>query len=473
LLSIPKHCLAGIGAVRPRAEQDLRAYLQEFNTETTHADVLPGFKTFAATLFDGGATECCGEAASWSRQSAEQFLREELLTEVMAQMEPARALAEAKGEYRPPADFTIIYRPDELPRARSRSGADLGPDEQRYASMIYAPHGDIEFFLAEAGMPFKLSPDEMDAIARAIRTHLMKRIFRWTVRMVRTDDPSTGEIDRELVGDSTDARRDLSDPLFSDRHRARFLELRAVGEVYALNFHPEYLAFGPLCLGSDIRGDDAAERLQSRYHAAVRRAAISAGAPARVNLLDWWICHLAGSARQFRLEGLIQRSVELREEFETRSSELGLPVRASGIGAGLRRDLYPIDFVTPHRLYDHPHDLLDHKEEFTYWSEHVWRGFRELIRTQEAGLNGGDPVYDLRRRQTGETRVAFRARVAHRISMVYHTLKFSFRSLSYDLGVLLANYLIDRGLRGAAAVPAFDSESAQLIDMLERAWRES
>ena len=44
--------------------------------------------------------------------------------------------------------------------------------------------------------------------------------------------------------------------------------------------------------------------------------------------------------------------------------------------------------------------------------------------------------------------------------------------MSYDLGVLLANYIIDRGLRGDAAIRAFASESVELIDGMERAWHE-
>ena len=107
---------------------------------------------------------------------------------------------------------------------------------------------------------------------------------------------------------ATEAQHIESDSQYSGQHRARFLELRAVGEVYALNLHPEYLPFGPWALGSDIRGDDAAERLKSRFRAAVRNAAISAGAPARVTLLDWWICRLVREKKEFRLEGVIQRS---------------------------------------------------------------------------------------------------------------------------------------------------------------------
>jgi hypothetical protein len=267
----------------------------------------------------------------------------------------------------------------------------------------------------------------------------------------------------------------MADPQFSVEHRVQFQQLLAVGEVYALNLHPEYLAFGPWGLGSDLRGDDAAERLRSRFLAAVRKAAISAGAPARVTLLDWWICRLVRGKKQFRLEGVIQRSVELCEEFESKSAELGLAIQASDIVAGLRRDFYPIDFIAPHRLYDHPHDPLSQAEdEFDYWRKHVWRGFWELVKRREAVLNGGEqPVYDLRRRQPGEARIAFRARVLHRVSNEYHTLKFTFRCLSYDLGVLLANYVIDRGLRGDAAIRAFASESVELIDTMQRVWRES
>src|SRR5258706_3061096 len=129
-------------------------------------------------------------------------------------------------------------------------------------------------------------------------------------------------------------------PNFSPDHRARFKELRATGEVYAFNLNPESSPWGPWIVQSDVHGEDGSERLVSRFQSAVRTAALAVDFPARVNLTDWWIWRLAGRRKRFRLEGLVQRSVELCEVFESKSAELRLVCPARGIEAGLRRDRY-------------------------------------------------------------------------------------------------------------------------------------
>jgi hypothetical protein len=273
----------------------------------------------------------------------------------------------------------------------------------------------------------------------------------------------------------------MADPQFSVEHRAQFQQLLAIGEVHAHNFHPEQKPFGPWVLGSDVRGgEDASERLQKRFQAAARKAAMSAGAPARVGLLDWWICSLAGRKRRSRLEGLVQRSIELCEDLETKSVEGRLPKPAIGTEAGLRRDHYEVDLFPRDRVYDHPHDPLPNpKEEFDYWYEHIWEWFGK-----PTGLWGGPPsvevdrqspdglIYDLRRRLPGETRVAFRDRVAKNVSDRYEMVEIAFQAVASDLGVLLANYSIDRGFRGDAAAQAFDAEATEVITRMEQEWRE-
>jgi hypothetical protein len=269
-------------------------------------------------------------------------------------------------------------------------------------------------------------------------------------------------------------------PRFSGEHRARFKELLTSGETYALNFHPECLPQGPWVVNSDARGDDGTERLRMRFEAAVSNAARSAGAPARVNLLHWWIWRLAGSKQRLSIEGLIQRSIELCEVFESKSAELPFPSQGSGIEAGLRRDRYNVDLQPRDRIYDHPHDVLaDAKDEFDYWRAHIWQGFRKLMESRETPTETrfSEPapdglIYDLRRRLPGESRKAFRDRVAKRVKERYDTTQLVLQSVAYDFAVLLANYIIDRGLRANAARRAFGMESAELINEIDAAWRE-
>ena len=90
--------------------------------------MVPGFKIFAAALFDGAAAECCGQALFSTRESAECFLQNELIPEILTQMCPERAREEALGEDEIP--FNIIYRPGEIPVAEDRLRNVLGPKAQ-------------------------------------------------------------------------------------------------------------------------------------------------------------------------------------------------------------------------------------------------------------------------------------------------------------------------------------------------------
>jgi hypothetical protein len=266
----------------------------------------------------------------------------------------------------------------------------------------------------------------------------------------------------------------MADPAFSVEHRQTFRELRAIGELHAINLSLEQLDFGPWSLGCDIDNHDTADRLKGRFRAAVRKAAVAAGAPPRANLLDWWICRLARENRPY-LQGLIQRSIELCEEFEAASIEDGWNSRKPG-AMGLRRDRYPTDFIVPYWLYDVPHDTLpDPEGEFEYWKDHVWQGFSKLLQDLEKNglLRSDGSVDDARKRQPGETRLAFRNRVANRVSMGYYRIKPTFECLGFDLAVLLANYVIDRRLGGSEAMRAFDTESAQLVEKMKACWKES
>jgi hypothetical protein len=285
--------------------------------------------------------------------------------------------------------------------------------------------------------------------------------------------PTAGGLVESPAGTNTKAR--MADPVFSNEHRAQFKQLLAIGEVHAINLHAEQFDFGPWVLGCDIRDHDTADRLKSRFRAAARKAAVAAAAPARANLLDWWIRKLARGNRPY-LQGLIQRSIELCEEFETASVEYGWKMQRSDTAAGLRRDHYPTNFIVPYWLYDVPHDPLpDPKAEFDFWEGHIWDGFWKLLKNleNEHALGTDRSIRDLRKRQGGETRIAFRGRVRNRVSMGYYRIKPTFECLGFDLAVLLGNYVIDRRLTGSAATCAFDAESAQLGEKMHACLKES
>jgi hypothetical protein len=266
----------------------------------------------------------------------------------------------------------------------------------------------------------------------------------------------------------------MPDSPFSANHRSRFSQLLRDGEVYALNFHPEHLSIGPWSIVSSLPDTEAAERLQNRFRNAARMAALSAGAPPRVSLCDWWVNRLVGDQKVLRLQNLVQKSVELCQELEDNSVELGAPIVHHDVVAGLHRDLYPIDLISPHQLYDHARDPSgDPKADFDYWLEHIWSGFWTLIRSQEAGRNRERNGIILCKRQEHETRRVFRARVQERVEETYRTLRYLFRSLAYDLAVLLANYTIDRGSSGDDAVRVFDLESLDALGRMQEAWKES
>jgi hypothetical protein len=186
-----------------------------------------------------------------------------------------------------------------------------------------------------------------------------------------------------------------------------------------------------------------------------------------VNRLDWWIGKLTHGEPRAYIQGLIQRSVEYCEELETRAIELGrASIRPESVG-GLYRDRYPCDWGEPYSLYDGPpRPFSDPKTEFEFWTEHIWRGFNVVIEKL-------DQIGGSRKRQDNETRKEFKGRIAQRVDSLYARMKRLMRGLSYDLAVLQANYIIDRGLRGNVAILAFQNESVGLIESVRTFGRES
>jgi hypothetical protein len=232
----------------------------------------------------------------------------------------------------------------------------------------------------------------------------------------------------------------------------------AVGELHAINLHNQNLDFGPWQLGCDRTDFDTANRLKAGFRAAARYAAMAVGAPYRVNLLDWWISKLARGRPMGSIQGLIQRSVEYCEELETTTLELGLaPTRPAGAG-GLYRDRYPCDWGDFYVLYGGPpRSFSDPKIEFEYWTEQIWSGFNEEI----ARL---DQIHGPRERQGQETRQELKDRIGRRLASLYRSMERLLRGLSYDLAVLQANYFIDCGLRGNAAMRAYQDQSVGVIE---------
>jgi hypothetical protein len=232
--------------------------------------------------------------------------------------------------------------------------------------------------------------------------------------------------------------------------------------LHAINLHGQNLDVGPWHLGCDLGDIDTAKRLKTRFRAAARNAAMALGAPDRVNRLDWWISKLARGRPMGSLQGLIQRSVEYCEELENTTIELGLaPTRPAGLG-GLYRDRYPCDWDEFYVLYAGPHcSFSDPKAEFEYWTEHIWSGFNEEI----ARL---DERYDRRKRQGNETREELKDRIRRRVVALCGFMKRWIRGLSYDLAVLQANYIIDCGPRGDAAMRTFQDQSVGLVESVRR-----
>jgi hypothetical protein len=112
----------------------------------------------------------------------------------------------------------------------------------------------------------------------------------------------------------------------------------------------------------------------------------------------------------------------------------------------LRRDSYP----EWSWLYNHLHKpLADPKAEYDYWTAHIWHGYNTLIDN-----------YVFRGMSSSANR--------------HEKLDSAIDGLSYDLAVLQANYVVDRGLRGEAVMRTFRDEAAELLNFkVIASWRAS
>jgi hypothetical protein len=208
------------------------------------------------------------------------------------------------------------------------------------------------------------------------------------------------------------------------------------------------------------------ERLHDMFRSLARRAAIAAGAPQRANALDSWLELLRDQGAHFHrvlgdfkqdvsepdpgpghLENLALASAEYCVERATLALELEAVAAGGGTAAGLRRDRYP----TCQWLYDHHHHpFADPELELQYWQTHVWQGHDALMQDYE---------------RMGMASWADRLEKLNR----------AIGGLCYDLAVLQANHLIDRGLRGEEAMLAYRNTAEKLqgqVASCRRSWCE-
>lgn len=183
--------------------------------------------------------------------------------------------------------------------------------------------------------------------------------------------------------------------------------------------------------------------IEEQFCALARRAAIADAGPGRQNALDLWLNRLAPGSG-FAIEQVILKSAVLCAELTTRDLELPGTAEDSGTSARLRRDRYPFCCW----LYSHAHEpASDPKAELEYWKPLIWRGYDALLGTYE--------------------QMGMASAVRHEY------LDFAIGGLSYDLAVLQANYVVDRGLRGDEAMQTFRDESAALLEEVTSSWRAS
>jgi hypothetical protein len=189
---------------------------------------------------------------------------------------------------------------------------------------------------------------------------------------------------------------------------------------------------------------DQTERdyLQSEFRLLGIHAGICAGAGFRANALDCWLNSLVGDGKTPPyIREVILRSAEKCQKFANSARAV-----AGGTPTRLRRDSYPESSW----LYDHSHEpLADPKAEYEYWTAHIWHGYDTLIDN-----------YVFLGMSTSANR--------------HEKLNSAIDGLSYDLAVLQANYVVDRGLRGAAVIRAYLDEAAELLNpKVIASWRAS
>ncbi|MGA2117525.1 MAG: hypothetical protein ABSH56_22530 [Bryobacteraceae bacterium] len=231
-----------------------------------------------------------------------------------------------------------------------------------------------------------------------------------------------------------------------------------------------------------LGGGDEPEAVRESFRRLARRGvvALSKRFTDQAEAADFWLNLVHGfhthrrttryASDHWRLKHAFEASAEYCAEQRTRSREasdsktedtwalLETEFRASSNSHGdlsaitrrdthLHRDRYPFGYW----LYDHSHEPTpDVKAELDYWKAHVWQGYHILIANCERLAREG---------------MAWANR--------HEKLNFAIAGLSYDLALLEANYVIDRGLRGDEAMRTFRDESAELLEEVTSSWRAS
>jgi hypothetical protein len=195
------------------------------------------------------------------------------------------------------------------------------------------------------------------------------------------------------------------------------------------------------------RDTRAREQLHKDYRLLVNEAAEAAGAPEEADKFTWWHNCLKDRSPYFHLilqgnrtGGYIQNVAEATADYCDRLVQQ----KDDAIPTRLRRDQYPrCDF-----LYDNSHEpQADPKAELDSCKARVWRAYDALIDNLETrGMAWADPQ---------------------------QKLEFAVAALSFDLAVLHANYIIDRGMRGDEAMHIFRGEAAELLEEVTSSWRAS
>jgi hypothetical protein len=203
-----------------------------------------------------------------------------------------------------------------------------------------------------------------------------------------------------------------------------------------------HLGGGHWALAGGSTDQTEREYVQSEFRSLGIHAGICAGAGFGANALDCWLNSLVGDGKTPAYIGaVIPRSAEKCQKFANSARAV-----AGVTPARLRRDSYP----EWSWLYSHSYEpLADPKAEYDYWTAHIWHGYDALI----------DNYVFL-----GMSTWAKR----------HEKLNSAIDGLSYDLAVLQANYGVDRGLRGEAAIRAYRDEAAELLNFrVIASWRAS
>ncbi len=193
-------------------------------------------------------------------------------------------------------------------------------------------------------------------------------------------------------------------------------------------------------------GSPGGEAVADEFRDLVTEAAINAGTQIRGFAVDWWCKRLIESKEDFYIRDVISKSAALCRKLRKREIVLSSVVTDNGTSdVGPWRELYDAYSW----LYDHSHDPLTVQEsEIKYWKSHVRLKYNSRI--------------DTCAKQDWES-----------LQIRRKELNFAIEAMSYDLAVLQAKCVIDRGLRRNEAMTAFQDEAAECLKEITSVWMAS